>query len=70
MCNSHYLYERLRQMKARTAIQKWEARHIDRASGGWPLFASTRSALVITAAEASLLWRRQNRRRRQGYGVQ
>jgi hypothetical protein len=56
MSNSDHLHERLRQMKARVAIQKWEARQIDHAGGVWfhlqLLFASTRRALVITADEA------------------
>ena len=46
-------------MKARIAIQKWEARQIDLAGGVWfhlqLLFASTRRALVITAEEAEML---------------
>ena len=46
-------------MKARIAIQKWEARQIDLAGGVWfhlqLLLASTRRALVITADEAAVL---------------
>ena len=59
MSNSDHLHERLRQMKARAAIQKWEARQVDLAGGVWfhlqLLFASTRRALVITAEEAEML---------------
>jgi hypothetical protein len=59
MSNSDHLHERLRQMKARAAIQKWEARQVDLAGGVWfhlqLLLASTRRALVITADEAAVL---------------
>ena len=59
MSNSDRLHERLRQMKARAAIQKWEARQADHARGVWfrlqLLFARTRRALIITAGEAAAL---------------
>ena len=59
MSNSERLHERLRKMKARAAIQKWEARQVLHAGGVWfrlqLLLASTRRALVITAEEAAAL---------------
>jgi len=59
MSNSDHLHERLRQMKARIAIQQWEARQVDHAGGVWfhlqLLLASTRRALVLTADEAAVL---------------
>ncbi len=61
MSNSDHLHERLRQMKARIAIQKWEARQVDHARGVWfhlqLLLASTRRALVITVEEEAVLRR-------------
>jgi len=59
MSNSDRLHERLRQMKARVAIQQWEARQIGHARGVWfrlqLLLAQTKRALVITAEEATVL---------------
>jgi len=59
MSSSDRLHERLRQMKARVAIQQWEARQIGHARGVWfrlqLLLAQTKRALVITAEEASVL---------------
>jgi hypothetical protein len=55
------LYDRLREMKARAAIRKWEARQIDLAGGVWfrlqLLLASTRRAVIITADDAAALQR-------------
>ena len=53
------LHERLREMKARAAIRKWEARQAELAGGVWLrlqlLLAQTRRALLITAEEANTL---------------
>lgn len=53
------LHERLREMKARAAIKKWEARQADLAGGVWLrlqlLLAHSRRALLITAADAGAL---------------
>ena len=55
------LHERLRAMKARAAIKKWEARQVHHAGGVWfdlqLLLASTRRALVISVEEAAALRR-------------
>jgi hypothetical protein len=57
--NSERLHERLRGIRARVAIRKWEARQAAHAGGVWfrlnLLLASTRCALVITAEEAAAL---------------
>jgi len=53
------LHERLREMKARAAIRKWEARQAELAGGVWLrlqlLLAQSRRALLITADEANAL---------------
>jgi len=53
------LHARLRQMRARAEIRAWEARQIGHARGVWfrleLLFARSRRALAITAADAALL---------------
>jgi len=57
--NSDRLHERLRGIRSRVAIRKWEARQAMHAGGVWfrleLLLASTRRALVITAEEAAAL---------------
>jgi hypothetical protein len=57
--SSERLHQRLRQMKARIAIQKWEARQVNHAGGVWfrlqRLLSDTRRALVISADEAAIL---------------
>jgi len=59
MSNSDHLHERLRELKARAAIQQWEARQVDHATGTWfrlqLLLAYTRRALLITGEEAHML---------------
>jgi hypothetical protein len=59
MSNSDRLHERLRQLKARAAIQKWEARQVGHAGGVWfrlqLLLAQTRRLIVISAEEANAL---------------
>lgn len=53
------LYQRLREMKARAAIQAWEARQVSHAGGVWfrfqLLLAHTRRAFVISTEEVSIL---------------
>lgn len=57
--SSERLHKRLREMKARIAIQKWEARQVNHAGGVWfrlqRLLADTRRALIITSEEAAVL---------------
>jgi hypothetical protein len=57
--SSASLYRRLREIRARAAIQKWEARQVNHAHGVWfrlqMLLAETRRALAISAEEASIL---------------
>lgn len=57
--NSDRLHQRLREMRARAAIRKWEARQVDHAGGAWfrlqLLLAATRRALAINADEVAIL---------------
>jgi hypothetical protein len=61
MSNTDRLHERLRQMKARAAIQQWEARQVAHAGGVWfrlqLLLAATRRALIISTDDVVLLQR-------------
>jgi hypothetical protein len=57
--NSNRLHERLRGIRSRVAVRKWEVRQAAHAGGVWfhldLLLAATRRALVITAEEATML---------------
>jgi hypothetical protein len=57
--SSDRLHERLREIKARAAIQKWEVRQIRYAGGVWfrlqLLLAETRRAIAISPEEVSIL---------------
>lgn len=59
MMNSDLLHQRLRRMRSRVAIRKWEARQVTHAHGVWfrleLLLARTRRAFVISAEEATTL---------------
>lgn len=56
---SDVLHQRLRAMKARAAIRKWEARQIGHAGGVWfrfqLLLAGTTRLLAITDDDAAIL---------------
>jgi len=57
--SSDRLHQRLREMRARLAIRKWEARQANHAAGVWSrlqrLLAGTESAFVITSEEAAIV---------------
>lgn len=57
--SSDRLHQRLRELRARLTIRKWEMRQIDHAGGVWfrlqRLLASTRRALIITTEETAAM---------------
>jgi hypothetical protein len=57
--SSQRLHDRLRQLRARVAIRKWEIRQLPHAGGVWfrfeLLLARTRRALAITGEEEEIL---------------
>ena len=57
--NTDRLHQRLREMRARIAIRKWEMRQANLAGGVWGrlerLLADTRRALVISSEEVARL---------------
>jgi hypothetical protein len=59
MTSSDLLHDRLRRMRSRLMIRKWELRQIHHARGVWfrfeMLLAGTRRALVISDKEAATL---------------
>ncbi len=59
MKNSEPLHQKLRGMRSRAAIRKWEARQAVHARGVWfrleLLLARTRRALVISAEDTMIL---------------
>jgi len=57
--SSETLHRRLREMRARAAIRKWEARQINHARGAWfrfeLLLAHAERALAVTPEEVEML---------------